>query len=91
MELNNLEGKWEEVPDEDLWEDGELNSTDVAKKIYWAVVQQGEWKLIREVNYDQDSNLEWAHTITLEKDKWDAITKANIRIQNENKKCESKG
>ena len=28
---------WEEVPDEDLWEDGELK-----------VVTIGEWKLIRE-------------------------------------------
>tara|TARA_Y100000401_G_scaffold70398_1_gene56504 strand:+ start:39 stop:212 length:174 start_codon:yes stop_codon:yes gene_type:complete len=40
---------WEEIPDEDLWEDGELNSVDVAKKVYWAVIQQGEWKLIRRI------------------------------------------
>ena len=39
---------WEEIPD-DLWEDGELNSVDVAKKVYWAVIQQGEWKLIRRI------------------------------------------
>ena len=39
----------------------------------------------------EKNSIEWAHTITLEKDKWDAITKANIRIQHENKKCESKG
>ena len=44
---DEFDDKWEEVPDEDLWEDGELNSVDVAKKIYWAVIQQGEWKLIR--------------------------------------------
>ena len=40
---------WEDIPDEDLWEDGELNSVDVKEKIYWAVVQQGEWKLTRRI------------------------------------------
>ncbi len=38
---------WEEVPDEDLWEDGELESLDVKNKIYLAVVKLGNWKLIR--------------------------------------------
>ena len=36
-------------------------------------------------------DLEWANRPTLEKDKWEAITKAKIRIEHENKKCESKG
>ena len=41
---------WEEVPDEDLWEDGELklDSEDIKNKIYLKVVTIGEWKLIRE-------------------------------------------
>jgi hypothetical protein len=41
---------WEEVPDEDLWEDGELklDSEDIKNKIYLKVVITGEWKLIRE-------------------------------------------
>ena len=30
MNLN----KWEEIPDEDLWEDGELDSEQVKEKIY---------------------------------------------------------
>ena len=47
-EKRNIDN-WEEIPDEDLWEDGELNSVDVAKKVYWAVIQQGEWKLIRRI------------------------------------------
>ena len=49
-EFNSLEKQlylWEEVPDEDLWEDGELSSEDVKTKIYLQVVQQGEWKLMR--------------------------------------------
>ena len=40
---------WEEVPDEDLWEDGELSSEDVKTFIYTQVVQQGVWRLIRRI------------------------------------------
>ena len=40
---------WEEVPQEDLWEDGELNSDQVKEKIYQEVIRQSEWKLIREI------------------------------------------
>jgi hypothetical protein len=39
--------QWEEVPDEDLWEDGELDSEQVKEKLYQEVVRQGVWKLIR--------------------------------------------
>jgi len=39
--------QWEEVLDEDLWEDGELNSEQVKEKLYQEVVRQGVWKLIR--------------------------------------------
>ena len=39
---------WEEIPDEDLWEDGELETVGVAIKIYSKVCRLGEWKLIRE-------------------------------------------
>ena len=41
--------KWENVPDEDLWEDGELNSEQVKEKIYQEVIKQGEWRLMRKV------------------------------------------
>ena len=40
---------WEEIPDEDLWEDGELESEQVKEKLYQEVVRQGVWKLIREI------------------------------------------
>ena len=43
MDLN----QWEEVLDEDLWEDGELDSEQVKEKLYQEVVRQGVWKLIR--------------------------------------------
>ena len=90
MELNSIEGKWEEVPTEDLWEDGEISNTTCMVKIYDNVVVKGNWKLIRQVDYEEDS-LEWANTPTSNKNIYDAITKATIRIQHENKKCESKG
>ena len=43
---------WEEVPQEDLWEDGELNSDQVKEKIYQEVIRQSEWKLIREIKWE---------------------------------------
>jgi len=39
--------KWEEVPEEDLWEDGEADTTKVVIKMYSKVCRLGEWKLIR--------------------------------------------
>lgn len=46
------EADWEEVPGEDLWEDGELrlDSEEIKNKIYTNVVATGEWKLIRRKN-----------------------------------------
>ena len=40
---------WEEIPDEDLWEDGELESEQVKEKIFQNAIRYGEWKLIREI------------------------------------------
>ena len=38
---------WEEVPDEDLWEDGELSPSEVRAKICKNVMKEGNWKIIR--------------------------------------------
>ena len=38
---------WEEVPDEDLWEDGEISNNTCMIKIYNNVVVDGEWRIIR--------------------------------------------
>ena len=38
---------WEEVPDEDLWQDGELQYPEIMHYIYHQVIKQGTWKLIR--------------------------------------------
>ena len=40
---------WEEVEDEDLWEDGELDSEQVKEKLYQEVIRQGVWKVIRKI------------------------------------------
>ena len=40
----------EEVPQEELWEDGELSSTEVQQKIIHHTFQLGDWILVREVD-----------------------------------------
>ena len=44
--MNEYFDNWEEVPGEDLYEDGELNSREVALKIM-ANLHLGRYKLIR--------------------------------------------
>ena len=44
------DGDWEEVPQEDLWEDGELSVVEVHHKIINRTVQTGDWLLIRRTN-----------------------------------------
>lgn len=42
---------WEEIPQEDLWEDGEIREGhSLAIKIYERVIMEGDWKLIRRRN-----------------------------------------
>jgi len=53
QEKGTLDGfnvdNWEEIPDEDLWEDGEISNNTCMIKIYNNVVVEGKWKLIREI------------------------------------------
>lgn len=46
---NRTTDKYEEVPQEELWEDGELSSTQVQHKILHHTMQQGDWILVRKV------------------------------------------
>ena len=41
---------WEEVPDEDLWEDGEIRYPEIKDHIYHQAIKQGVWKLIRRID-----------------------------------------
>tara|TARA_Y100000593_G_scaffold75820_1_gene139910 strand:- start:121 stop:306 length:186 start_codon:yes stop_codon:yes gene_type:complete len=50
--LQDEADKWEEVPDEDLWQDGELNSNQVMDLMYIRVIQEGNWKLMRRKDDD---------------------------------------
>ena len=43
------EACWEEIPQEELWEDGELNNQQVMLFIYNQVILDGKWKLIRRI------------------------------------------
>ncbi len=52
-ELDNLKEQlymWEDVPDEDLWEDGELKLGEVFDKINYHLFVEGNWKLMRRKN-----------------------------------------
>ena len=40
----------EEVPTEELWEDGELSSTEVQQKIIHHTFQLGDWMLVRRID-----------------------------------------
>ena len=42
------------VPDEDLWEDGELSTAYVMHKMRVKVLQEGSWVLIRRVSDDNE-------------------------------------
>ena len=48
--VNLSKGKtYEQVPDEDLWEDGEIREGhSLAIKIYERVIMEGDWILVRE-------------------------------------------
>ena len=53
--VNLSKGKtYEQVPDEDLWEDGELSVLDLMHKIEHKVLVEGSWTLIREVSDDNE-------------------------------------
>ena len=43
--------EWEEIPTEDLFQDGELEMSEVLNKIKAHVLIEGNWKLIRRRNY----------------------------------------
>jgi len=40
----------EEIPQEELWEDGELSNVEVQQKIISHTMQQGDWYLVRSID-----------------------------------------
>ena len=47
---NHISATHEEVPQEELWEDGELNAAQVQHKILHHTFQQGDWILVRSID-----------------------------------------
>ena len=41
---------WEEIPSEELWEDGELNAIEVQEKIINHTMHKGDWILVRRID-----------------------------------------
>ena len=51
-ELDSLEEQlylWEDVPDEELDEDGEISDKQVKDKIFFHLFHTGDWKLMRRI------------------------------------------
>ena len=46
MNLN----EWEEIPTEQLWQDGELTSNQLMDLLYIRIIQEGHWKVKRQKN-----------------------------------------
>ena len=47
---NYKQADHEEVPQEELWEDGELNETEVRCKVLYHTLDEGDWMLVRRIN-----------------------------------------
>ena len=41
---------WEEVPQEELYEDGELSLSEVQDKVIHRVLDKGDWIVVRRIN-----------------------------------------
>ena len=48
--INAASQQFEEILDEDLWEDGELNKDEVYAKVNYHLFVKGDWILIREID-----------------------------------------
>ena len=40
----------EEIPDEELWEDGEIGLAEVEDKIVYRILDTGDWILVRRID-----------------------------------------
>ena len=38
---------WEEVPQEELWEDGEIDENGLTLKLFQRIITEGDWIVIR--------------------------------------------
>ena len=47
---NYKQADHEEVPQEELWEDGECRIDDVREKILYHTLQEGDWMIVRRIS-----------------------------------------
>ena len=47
---NKMNPTHEEIPEEELWEDGELTEKEVKEKIIYHILRVGDWSLVRETD-----------------------------------------
>ena len=47
---NKIKPTHEEIPQEELWEDGELDNVEVQQKIIYHTLHQGDWILVRSID-----------------------------------------
>ena len=45
--INAASEQFEEIEDEELWQDGEIGAKEVSEIIFQRVINTGEWKLMR--------------------------------------------
>jgi len=48
--INAANQQFEEIEDEELWEDGEITDKQVRDKIFFHLFHTGDWKLIRRID-----------------------------------------
>ena len=41
---------WEEVPKEELWEDGEIDENGLTLKLFQQIITEGDWIVIRRID-----------------------------------------
>ena len=47
---NKMNPTHEEIPEEELWEDGELRARQIGEKLFARIIVSGEWKIIRRID-----------------------------------------
>ena len=48
--INAASEQFEEIEDEELYEDGELSDKQVKNKVFFHLFHTGEWKIIRRID-----------------------------------------
>ena len=48
--INAANQQFEEIEDEELWQDGEIGAKELSEIIFQRVINTGDWKLIRRID-----------------------------------------